>query len=160
MTTLPQQLSRSPSPRLAALREMADAELTAEVKAERAALVCAWCANPGEIPKPSAPQCENHLALNKEYGRRINRTPFGEEHIFPALRTEIARRGLEIALAQRGVDSEPLQRTETPQPQETCHLCGQPTKPEEQRIHQRCMNDENVRADLKSFEPEATHAQA
>ena len=33
------------------------------------------------------------------------------------------------------------------QKKETCHLCGFPSEPHEQRLHSHCMNDENIRAD-------------
>lgn len=33
---------------------------------------------------------------------------------------------------------------------ETCHLCGLPTEQSEQRIHQHCMSDENMRSDMES----------
>jgi hypothetical protein len=34
---------------------------------------------------------------------------------------------------------------------ETCHLCGLPTDPSEQRVHQHCMSDENIRFDIESI---------
>lgn len=79
------------------LRDEAARRLTAEVKAERQSrpLPCAWCANPSVIAKLSAPQCDEHLALNRLYSKQIYEAATVEE--LKRVMEEVEAKGRRIA---------------------------------------------------------------